>query len=285
MGTSTSNAGTSGNGTPLVPSWLDPGSSDVGDTGSANESEGNSPQTEKPPVPEPADSNRYQAPRTAFSKFARSGGSDRRSMGRAVSSYVSRSSGGSRGAVQKMGSSRGTAARLLNFLNDAATRGIDETLRSLNLDNLTGKPIDEVFIGIADYILPEGGSADTGIARDAFVQTIAQVVEAGSVDLADLSSDQVQAVIEAYTTNSIELRIYNEIGTKAVSMPKDVAAATAIQDQLHDFIGNGVSEAFNNLDQRPLPLRPDETLAYVDQIYEQAFDLLVALGDNMENEE
>jgi hypothetical protein len=184
-----------------------------------------------------------------------------------------------------MGSSRGTAARLLNFLNDAATRGIDETLRSLNLDNLTGKPIDEVFIGIADYILPEGGSADTGIARDAFVQTIAQVVEAGSVDLADLSSDQVQAVIEAYTTNSIELRIYNEIGTKAVSMPKDVAAATAIQDQLHDFIGNGVSEAFNNLDQRPLPLRPDETLAYVDQIYEQAFDLLVALGDNMENEE
>lgn len=284
MGTSTSNAGTSGNGTPLVPSWLDPGSSDVGGTG-ADEPKGNPLQTEKPPIPEPADPNRYQAPRTAFSKFARSGGSDQRSMGRAVSSYVSRSSGGSKGAVQKMGSSRGTAARLLNFLNDAATRGIDETLRSLNLDSLTGRPIDEIFVGIADYILPEGGSADAGIARDAFIQTIAQVAEAGSFDLASLNSDQVQAVIEAYTTRSIELRIYNEIGTKAVSMPKDITTATAIQEQLHDFISNGVSEVFINLDQRPLPLRPDETLAYVDQIYEKSFDLLVALGDNMENEE
>lgn len=284
MGTSTSNAGTSGNGTPLVPSWLSPGSSDLG--GGNNEDTSPSSQQDKPPVPEPAtDSNRYQAPRTAFSKFARSGGSDRRSMGRAVSTYVSRSSGGSKGATQKMGSSRGTAARLLNFLNDAATRGIDETLRSLDLDNLAGKPIDEIFIGIADYILPEGGSADTGIAREAFIQTIAQVAEAGSVDLANLNTDQVQAVIEAYAANSIELRIYNEIGVKAVSMPKDVTAATAIQDQLHDFIGNGVSEAFNNFDQNPISLKPDETLAYIDQIYEQSFDLLMALGDNMENEE
>jgi len=285
MGTSTSNAGTSGSGTPLVPSWLEPGSTDASGAKPEGDPGDITPQTEKPPIPQPADANRYQAARTAFSKFARSGGSDRRSMGRSVSSYVSRSSGGSKGAVQKMGSSRGTAARLLNFLNDASTRGIDETLRSLNLSNLINRPIDEIFIGIADYILPEGGSADTGIARDAFVRTIDQVVEVGSVDLSNLTSDQVQAVIEAYTTNSIELRIYNEIGTKAVSIPKDVAAATAIQDQLHDFIGNGVAEAFSNLEQRPIPLRPDETLAYVDQIFEQAFDMLIALGDNLENEE
>lgn len=284
MGTSTSNAGTSGSGTPLVPSWLDPGSDDAGGVNPGSGQDGTPPQVDKLPVPEPADPNRYRAARTAFSKFARSGGSDRRSMGRSVASYVSKSSGGSKGAVQKMGSSRRTAAQLLNFLNDASARGIDETLRSLNLSNLTGRPIDEIFIGIADYILPEGGSDDIGVARQAFIQTIEQVAEAGSVDLSNLNSDQVQAVIEAYTTNSIELRIINDVGTKAISIPKDIAAATDIQEQLHDFIGNSVAEAFNNLDKRPLPLRPNETLLYVDQIYEQAFDLLVALGENMENE-
>lgn len=281
MGTSTPNGGTSGSGTPLVPSWLDPNSIDISGTGADYAS----PQPDKLPIPEPADSNRYQAPRTAFSKFARSGGSDRKSMGRSVAGYISRSSGGSKGAVQKMGSSRVTAARLLNFLNDVAAKGFEDTLRSLNLEDLAGRPIDEVFIGIADYILPEGGSTDTGIAREAFFQTIAQLAEDDSVDLDNLNSDQVQAVIEAYATNSIEFRIYNEIGTKVVSMPKDIAAATNIQDQLHDFIGNGVTEAFSNIEQRPLPLKPDETLAYVDKVYEQAFDLLIALGESVENEE
>ena len=42
-------------------------------------------------------------------------GSDRRSLGRAVSQYVSKSAGGSRQAAQRMGSSRGAGAGLVRF--------------------------------------------------------------------------------------------------------------------------------------------------------------------------
>jgi hypothetical protein len=77
-----------------------------------------------------------------------------------------------------MGSSRGASAGLVRFLNDASANGVREALRTLNLESLPGRPIEEVFAGLADYICPEGGSIDEGIARDAFVETIADLLRA-----------------------------------------------------------------------------------------------------------
>ena len=71
-----------------------------------------------------------------------------------------------------MGSSLQTGAGLVRFLNDAAANGVREALRTLNLEGLAGRPIEEIFAGLSDYICPEGGSIDEGIARDAFIETI-----------------------------------------------------------------------------------------------------------------
>jgi hypothetical protein len=65
-----------------------------------------------------------------------------------------------------MGSSRGAAARLYAFLRDAQAIGPFEALRALNLQALAAQPIEEVFLGIAEYVCPIGGSVDEGIARD-----------------------------------------------------------------------------------------------------------------------
>ena len=54
-----------------------------------------------------------------------------------------------------------------------------------------GVPIEEVFAGLADYICPEGGSIDEGIARDAFVETIADLAGAGITDIDALTSGQI----------------------------------------------------------------------------------------------
>lgn len=278
MGTSTANSGTSGNGTPLIPSWLDDASSDLNQP----PADGGSPITPSP-IPESGEPNRYTAPRTAFSKFARSGGSSRGSLGRAVSGYVSRSSGGAKGAAQRMGASRTTGGRLLGFLSDTANRGIGEALKSLNLDGLAGQPIGDIFRGLADYICPEGGSMDVGIARDAFFQTVVDLDESGIADLNNLNTDQVQTIFEMFTTHAIEDRIYNEIGTRAITLPTDMTAIDNVQIQLHDFISNGVADTLNDMKGRLQNLPQDKILEFVDDVYEQAFSVLAAMGE-AENE-
>lgn len=289
MGTSNAYGG-AGGGTPLIPSWLQgdgkdaagPGPGD-GD-GSQSLSPGGLPPAVPPaPAPRPAAPpgapDRFTSARNNFTRFVSSGGSDRRSLGRAVSQYVSKSAGGSRRAAQRMGSSRGTGAGLIQFLNDASVNGVHQALRTLNLDSLAGRPIEEVFAGLADYICPEGGTIDEGIARDAFIETIADLAAAGITDIDALTSDQIQTVFELYVAHAIEARICNDIGTKIVTLPTDPRAAERVQAQLRDFIRRGVSDAISAVGINVQSLAPDSVLGFVNDVYQSAFEVLQTLGD------
>jgi hypothetical protein len=219
------------------------------------------------------------AARSNFSRFTGSGGSDRRSLGRAVSHYVSKSSGGSRQAAQRMGSARGVGAGLVQFLNNASSAGVREALRTLNLERLAGRPIEEVFSGLADYICPEGGSIDEGIARDAFIETIADLAGAGITNIDTLTAQQMQTVFELYATHAIEARICNDIGTRLVTLPADFNAATRVQAQLRDYIHRGVSDAVNAANVNIQSLTPDAVMAFVTSIYQAAFEVLQTMAD------
>jgi hypothetical protein len=214
-----------------------------------------------------------------MSRFAASGGSDRASLGRAISGYVSRASGGARQAARRMGASRSTTASLLGFLSDARTRGTREALRALNLERLAGQPIEEIFFGLADYLCPEGGSIDEGIAREAFIETIVDLSESGITDLGTLTADQMQTVFELYATHAIEARICNDIGMKAITLPSNVRAVEQVQDQLRDFIRRGVGDALTAMSDGMEALTPERVLGFVDEVYESAFAILQSLGD------
>ena len=286
MGTSTAYQGPGG-GTPLVPSWLGPddGSNTPGvpaAPGAAPPVPGAVPPApaDRPASPAPGDPNRFTSARNNFTRFAHSnGGLDRASLGRAVSGYVSTSSGGAQQAAQRMGASRGSGARLLSFLTDAQTRGAREALRSLNLEELAGRPIDEVFIGLADYICPNVGTVDEGIAREAFVETIIELATLGVTDLDALTPEQMQTVFELYATHAIEARLCNDIGTKAITMPDDAQAALRIQEQLRDFIRNGVSDALTAARSETPILTQEHIQSFVDLVYERSFGILKTLGD------
>ncbi|WP_290755139.1 Qat anti-phage system associated protein QatB, partial [Henriciella sp.] len=222
----------------------------------------------------------FRSARSNFTRFAGSGGSDRRSLGRAVSQYVSRSSGGAGSAARRMGSSRSTASGLVSFLGDARANGVREALRSLNLEGLAGRPVEEVFAGLADYICPDGGSIDEGIARDAFIETIADLAEAGITDIDGLTSDQIQTVFELYASHTIEARICNDIGTRVVTMPSDARTVERIEAQLSEFIQRGVSDAVNASGIDIGALSQDQVSGFVDDVYEAAFAMLEALGES-----
>src|SRR5262245_3003769 len=109
MGTSSAYGGPGG-GTPLIPSWLDsgdgaPASPDGTPPGGADPTPAPDgpkvpsppvspapPPPQLPPIPVPSDSGRFTAARNNFSRYAGSGGSDRKSLGRALSNYVSKAS-------------------------------------------------------------------------------------------------------------------------------------------------------------------------------------------------
>lgn len=283
MGTSTPNKGTRGTGTPLIPTWLYSETDIPANTEPGDGSPISNPQPPNYPTISPlGDPNRFRTVRSNFSRFARSGGTDRSSMKRAVSGYISKTSGGSRNAARSMGSSRKAAASLAGFLSDVSKNGIENVLRSLNLESLAGRPIEEVFAGIRDYVCPEGGTVDAGIAIDSFVRTIADLAQQGVTDLSTLNSDQVQTIMELYMTHTIEERLYNEIGTNSISLPEDVSQVEKVQEQLRDFIQNGVSDALTSARGTFESISQDKMLDFVDGIYEQSFTLLLALANNDE---
>lgn len=291
MGTSTAYGGPAG-GTPLVPSWL--GDADGGEAPPILPNDGNGSDADgtaqgdgaappaapnRPAIPVAADPQRFSGARNSFTRFAGSGGTDRASLGRAVSRYVSTSSGGSRQAAQRMGASRGSGARLLSFLADAQARGVREALREFNLESLAGRPVVEIFVGLADVICPGAGTVDEGIAREAYIETIIELTTEGLTDLSTFTPDQMQTVFELYVTHAIEARICNDIGTKAVTMPTDVQAAHRVEAQLRDFIRGGVSDALTRARTDSPNLPPERIQSFVDMVYESAFAILKSLGD------
>lgn len=293
MGTSSAFGGQNG-GTPLIPSWLDDGGTPPvapngvpPDGGPPNGPPQDIPAPgtptappARPPIPLAADPTRFSAARNNLSRFAGSGGNDRRSLGRAVSHYVGSSSGGARNAAARMGSARGAGSRLVGFLYDAVARGATEALRALNLGALAGRPIEEVFLGLSDYVCPDGGSIDEGIAREAFIETITDLASAGIADLDGLTADQMQTVFELYATNAIEARLCNDIGMKTITLPADSHDAALVQAQLKDFIRRGVADALTTNRAVTAALTPDRVLQFVGRVYEQAFAILQIMGDD-----
>jgi hypothetical protein len=233
-----------------------------------------------PPIPQFGDANRFATPRKNFTRFASSGGSDRVSLGRALAGYVSNSSGGSRTAARRMGSSRTAGAQLLGFLSSAIANGAKQALRSLNLQNLVGLPIEEVFLGLMDFVCPfDGGTVDEGIARDAFVETIADLAENGIVDLDGLNVQQMQTIFELYASHAIENRICNDIGAQVVTIPADAAEAASVQRQLLEFIRRSVADSLTHARAAMEALTPANIGSLVTRIYEQAFGILQSLAE------
>ncbi len=297
MGTSSSFGGPKGS-TPLVPSWLgndlesshdDNGQSDVeGDqtSDSENPSQNNDDSQSNDNQTEPGkelENNRYRQVRNNFTRFVKSGGSNKRAFGKAISNYVSKASGGSKTASQRMGSSRVVTSALVSFLQSVQSNGAESTLRSYGLDNLIGHSITDVFLELMDFVCPDGGNLDEGIARNAFVETIAELAENEISNLDTLTLEQIKSIIQIYATHSIEARLCNDIGTKIFIDSQNLSFIDKIQEQLHDFIARGVSDALQKFDTNFADLTNTNTAQLVEEIYTEAFRILQILGDNESN--
>lgn len=178
-----------------------------------------------------------------------------------------------------MGSSRVAAQGLLGIVRDFQRIGPQQVLRELNLERLTGRPAADVFVAMLEFICPPGGAVDEGIARQAMIETIGDMAEAGIGSFDSMTGDQLQEMFLDFIIHSIEGRVMADIGMKGISLPDDVTAVEHIQEQLHDFVSGATRGQLTDRLDGLTSLSDHDIETTVDRIYETAFDLIAAAGE------
>jgi len=261
MGTSTGNSGQKGK-TPMVPSWLD--ENDDGDNNI---------------IPPQADSDRFSNPRNNFTRYVNSGGRNRDNLHRATSQYVKDSLGGTKNAVTRLGAARSSTARLVSVLGSISGQGIREASKKFGLGDLIGKNANDVFLEIMDFVCPDGGRTDEGIARSSYIETIESMPELNTTLIENMTENQFLIFTEKYMSNVIQERLLNDIGNKTIYLPDDVSMVEMIQEQLTDFIFGAVSDAIVQLNVEIKNIDSNQTRTIVDNVYEKAYSILASMGE------
>jgi hypothetical protein len=301
LGTSGSSRG-SGSNTPLVPTWLDnpgaslpagdsPGAAENQDGGGASAPQAGhggdtSPYGDRasrdnplPPIQSAPEPGRFRSARRNFSTFAGSGGRDRAALKRAVREYVRSGTRGGANASRRMGASLRAAGGALSVFRDLQRDGVDATLRRLNLGNLVGRPADVVFLALTDIVCLDGGSIDEGIARDAWLETVAELDQFGIADINSLTPDQMREFFIAFVAHAIETRIFQEIGTRGLKVASDLNAIDAFEQELKSYIRLSVRDSLSADMSQLSGLSDPQIREMVDRTYREAWDLLEAWGD------
>ena len=269
----------------LIPTWLDdPGTPAPPPTPPAEVPVGGEepPLTPAPSTPPPRpplqpqlNTSRFTSARRSFNEAARTG--DRGCLRRALSSYVRKGTGGSRAATRRMGDSVRAATRVAGFIQDVGQRGIGAALVSLGMTSLVGQPAEAALGALTDVFCPAGGPLDPGIARDAWGEAVLTLADQGISDISQVTLDQWQVLLAEFITNSVEARVFNDIGPKGISLPQDVRAIDALQVELHDIIRGAVDDAFAGRLDGGQAMPQAEVQATITAIYDHAFDYLANL--------
>jgi len=181
-----------------------------------------------------------------------------------------------------MGSAVGATVGLLHFLSDVRARGAETALRDVNLAELAGRPLEEIFLALVEVVCLDGGTIDDGIARDAFVEMIAELADLNITDLDHLTVEQMATLLESYATHAIEGRLCNDIGMNVVRLPKDLRAVRQVERALHDFIRGAVSDAIEKVRSSLGNVSRGDARRIVERAYQEAFAILIALADEDE---
>jgi len=181
-----------------------------------------------------------------------------------------------------MGASRATAAALISLFGNIQRDGAEQTLRRLQLTVAPGQPASQVLLTLLEFICPPGGAIDEGVARQAALNTIGQMEEAGSGSFEDMTQADQQNFFLAFVANSIEGMVMADLGGRGITIPDDVEAVERIQSQLSSFItGCTRGQLANRLEQWPAPT-DQEVNQVTSAIYEAAFDLIATAAEGLQ---
>ena len=176
-----------------------------------------------------------------------------------------------------MGQSRGVARTALGVLRAVQRDGSERTLRQLDLQHLTGHGVGDVLTGMTDIVCGDGATVDAATARDAWLDTVAELDRFVIDDLDALSAEQIKEFFLTFIGNTIERRLCQEIAVNASRFANVVDER--VDRQFTDYIQRTVRDSFTG-DLTELSAMSDRDVAtVVDQTYLEAWNLLEVLGD------
>ncbi|MBM6760422.1 Qat anti-phage system associated protein QatB [Megamonas hypermegale] len=269
MGTSTHNIGQKGH-TPLVPSWLEQPNTE------------NLLNTEKNEIYSTpiGEQNRFTQPRGEFTRYINSNGRDVGMAKRSIANYVRNSMGGSRNATLRLGAARNSSSRLLNITSIFASGGTQAVEQYLSLENLSKKNAMDALLTITDFVCPDGGPQDEGIARNAYITAIEETPEIASIPFEELTAEQMLLIVQKSMANVICSRIINDIGNKIIMLPKNMNVAEKLVIQIKEFIKGAISDAISKLNVDVNNLSQRKSIDIVDAVYQTTFEIIAEVGDD-----
>jgi len=179
-----------------------------------------------------------------------------------------------------MPNSRAVAGGVAGLARNFANQGPAEALRRFNLECMAGAPAEDVFVALTEMLCPAGGTIDEAIARDAMLETVADLAAAGVGNFDELTADDLREFFIGVVSRSIEGKILNEVGTNAIVAPSDIAGVERAQTMLHDFVEGCVRDEFDGRGTDLSDLDAAAVDRFVDDLYSAALDLVEALGDD-----
>ena len=118
-----------------------------------------------------------------------------------------------------------------------------------------------------------------GWARDAWLETVADLKELGVDDAVAFTADQMQDIFLAFVAHTIEARLFQDIGVNGLKLAASLAAIEAFEAQLRTYIRRSVRDSFSG-DLSGLATYSDRQItSIVDRTYQETWELLVTWGD------
>lgn len=259
MGTSSHNPGQNGH-TPLVPSWIDDYDVNIAE-----------------PIMQNGDAQRFAVARGYMTRFAKSMGDH--DFKNAISQYVRHSTGGVRGAVNRLGSAKASTAKLFGVLGAFSEGGAGAVQDYLNTYNLVGIRADEALRSITDLICDDGGITNEGIARDAYIDTLADMKELRNVNFEDLLPEQIMLFLEGCMARIVVGKLLNDIGNKTLFIPRSLQEAGNVKKRMIDLVRGIIGDIIAEMKLTPDRIQRDKTHAISDRVYEMVYSSFAAKGE------
>lgn len=255
MGTSSSFRGEKPTN-PLIPSWIEQNNTNNVVTPSSQESEpeqnqsnqnenSNSPKEEiTQEVMPPSTSNRFRTAKVNLNKFIKSNAVNKKYLSKSVSSFIKKSMGGSSTLSKRMNKERKTAGNLLKILIDATQQGIRDTAEQyFSPESLKTLSIKEIYIVLSDHIIGSAGDLDNGLIREAYNQTLGELLELDESILEKPNTEIITLIMESFITNTIVNRILLTISNGIITNPKSVLEKENIDGIMKSYIRGAVSDS------------------------------------------
>lgn len=201
--------------------------------------------------------------------------------GTAASSSAGVSPGG--GNAGKVARSRAAAsgARLASFLAEVASGGLSEALNQLDLSDLVGRPLEEVFDTLRDRLCEDGGLLDDVALTEATARTLDELAERAETveefdELLNAGVENIEEWLHIYYANILAVNFeQKETGFVRERVSRDECNSFFVQAA--ELIRAIISEELSQeRDLSTIDWNSSEGVEIADSINQQVLDILIA---------